>query len=185
MTERRKIMKDPSRVRVGEPLGLYAEGFRTELAQLGYAPVSVTLHLLMGHLSRWLAGQGLDGWALTPSLVDAYLAERRAAGYVNHRSVRGLQPLLGYLCRRGVVPQPVPPEATAVQQLLARYARYQACERGLAETTIRGNVDLVRPFLQGRDTGSGIDLGRLKAGDVTPSWWPAVMVRAVRRRRSW
>lgn len=54
-----------------------------------------------------------------------------------------------------------------MQQLLARYARYQACERGLAETTIRCNLDLVRPFLEGRDTGSGIDLGRLTAGDVS------------------
>jgi integrase/recombinase XerD len=161
-------MRDPSRVRVGEPLGSYAEGFRIELAQLGYAPVTVTLHLqMMGHLSRWLAGQGLDGWALTPTVVDAYLVVRRAAGYANHRSGRGLQPLLGYLRRREAIPRPVAPEATATERLLSRYARYLACERGLAETTIGCNVALVRPFLTGLDTAGGVDLRRLTAGDVT------------------
>jgi site-specific recombinase XerD len=121
----------------------------------------------MGHLSRWLAGQGLDGTALTSELVDAYLVARRAVGYVNHRSVRGVEPLLDYLRRREVAPWPVPSEGGPTERLLSRYAGYLARERGLAESTIRNNVELVRPFLADRGRAGDGDLRGLTAGDVT------------------
>jgi integrase/recombinase XerD len=162
-------MRDPSRVRVAGPLEPYAEGFRGELAERGYSPDAAAVHLqLMGHLSRWLASQGLDGAALTPAVVDAYLVERRSAQCANHRTGRALAPLLGFLRRQEVAPAPVLPSPTApVEMVLARYARYLAAERGLAETTIRRNVELVRPFLAGRDMGSQVDLEQLTAGEVT------------------
>ena len=50
---------------------------------------------------------------------------------------------------------------------MGRYARWLAVERGLAETTIRRNVELVRPFLAGRDIGGGMTLEHLRAADVT------------------
>ncbi len=161
-------MSDPLRVRVVGPLGPYVEGFRDDLARRGYPPSTVALHLqLMGHLSRWLAGRGLVASALTPAMVDGYLIERRAARYVGHRTARAFQPLLAYLRRREVVAEPPAPDATAVEALLARYACYLAGERGLAETTILRNVDLVRPFLADRDKAGGVDLDRLDAGEVT------------------
>ena len=162
-------MRDPSRVRVAGPLEPYAEGFRGELAERGYSPDAAAVHLqLMGHLSRWLAGQGLDGFALTPAVVDAYVAERRSARCANHRTSRALQPLLGFLQRREVAPAPVPPGPTApVEALLSHYARYLAGERGLAEATIRRNVELVRPFLAGLDTTGRGSVEQLSAGAVT------------------
>jgi len=161
-------MRDPSRVRVDGPLALHADGFRAELLQRGYAPVTVALHLqLMAHVGRWLAGQGLDAHALTSPVVDTYLRERRAAGYVNNRSIRGLAPLLDYLRRREVVPWPVPSEESPTEHLLSRYARYLAGERGLVEGTVHRNVDLVRPFLTGMGTAGDVDLRGLAAGDIT------------------
>lgn len=161
-------MKGSSRARVVGPLEPYAHGFRSELARRGYSPFTVVWHLyLMGHLSRWLAGRGLEVSALTSELVDAFVVERRAAGYVGHRSVRGLAPLLGYLQDLGVFVRPAPPAPSEVEELLARYARYLSEERGLAGTTIRRNVDLVRPFVAGLNTGAGVEVNRLGAGEVT------------------
>jgi integrase/recombinase XerD len=164
-----KTVRDASRVRVAGPLEPYAEAFRGELAGQGYSPDAAAVHLqVMGHLSGWLAGQGLGGSALTPAMVDAYVAERRSARCANHQTSRALAPLLGFLRRREVVPAPVPPSPTApVEMVLARYARWLAAERGLAEATIRRNVELVRPFLAGRERAGRVELEHLRAADVT------------------
>jgi integrase/recombinase XerD len=162
-----KIMRDPSRVRVEGPLAPYVDGFRVELAQQGYSGSTVAQHLrLMGHLSRWLAVRGLDGRAATPELVGAYLVQRRAAGYASLRSRRGLAPLLDYLRRYAGAPRAVPVERNPVERVLLRYARFLQSERGLVQSTIRRNVELVRPFLTGRVRADGDDLCGLTAGDV-------------------
>jgi site-specific recombinase XerD len=159
-------MRDPSRVRVAGPLEPYAEGFGGELAGQGYSPGAAAVHLqVMGHLSGWLAGQGLSGSALTPAVVDAYVAERRSARCANHRTSRALAPLLGFLRRQEVAP--VAPSPTApVEMVLGRYARWLAAERGLAETTIQRNVELVRPFVAGWERAGRVELKRLRAADV-------------------
>jgi site-specific recombinase XerD len=98
-------------------------------------------------------------------VVDAYFTQRRAAGYASHRTGRALEPLLGHLRARNVVPTPAPPSVTgAVEVVLARFVGYLAGERGLAESTIVRHVRLVRPFLEAGDVGG---LERLSAGDVT------------------
>jgi integrase/recombinase XerD len=38
--------------------------------------------LLMAHVSRWLAGEGLDVGGLSLDAAERFLAARRAAGYV-------------------------------------------------------------------------------------------------------
>jgi integrase/recombinase XerD len=162
-------MRDPSRVRVPGPLEPYAEGFRGELAERGYSPGAAAVQLqLMGHLSGWLTGRGLDSTGLTSALVDAYLAERRRLGCACHWTRRAVAPLLGFLRRRQVVPAEVTSgPAGAVEVLLGRYARWLAAERGLAETTIRRNVELVRPFVAGWEAAGRVALERLRAADVT------------------
>jgi integrase/recombinase XerD len=162
-------MTSPSWARVQGPLAPYADGFRVELERLGYTPLTAATHVrLMAHLSRWLARVGAEASGLTPALVEAYFAERRAAGYAGHVTGRGLRPLLGYLRRLGVVP-PVAPAAVATQEegLLARYRQYLLIERGLTETTADLNVRMVRPFLAGRATAEGeSDLEHVTAGEV-------------------
>ena len=163
-------MTNPSWARVEGPLGPYAEGFRAELARLGYTPLTAAGHVrLMAHLSRWLAKKGLVVSALTPATVEAYFAARRAAGYHNERTARALQPLMRYLQRLGVAPvcTPVVP-ATRAELLLAGYRDYLTVERGLAAKTVDLNVRLVRPFLQDRAaaTGGHLCLEQLTAGEV-------------------
>jgi site-specific recombinase XerD len=163
-------MRDPSRVRVSGPLACYADGFRGELAERGYSRGAAAVQLqVMGHLSGWLARRGLDGSGLTAAVVDAYLAERRGTGCASHWSRRALAPLLGFLRRRDVAPVlgTSGPEAGPVEALLGRYARWLASERGLAETTIRRNVGLVRPFVAGLRRADRVELEHLGAGDVT------------------
>src|SRR5437879_2208218 len=93
-------MGDPSRARVVGPLQQYAPGFVAELARLGYTANSASGQVfVMAHLSRWLAGEGLDAAGLTPQVAERFLAARRAAGYTLYLSVKALVPLLGYLRR--------------------------------------------------------------------------------------
>jgi integrase/recombinase XerD len=160
----------PCWARVCAPLAPYADGYRAELERLGYTPLTAAAHVrLMAHLSRWLSREGLQTSELTPATVDTYFVHRRAAGYVNERTARALQPLVGYLQHLGVVPTCVPAAAaTPVEQLLARYRDYLTAERGLAPTTVALNVRLVRPFLLERanKTEDDLDLERLTAGEV-------------------
>src|SRR5687768_7076089 len=161
----------PCWARVRGPLAPYAEGFRVELERLGYTPLTAATHVrLLAHLSRWLAREGVDASGLTPATVDAYFAERRAAGYVGHVTGRALQPLLGYLQRLGVLPAPAPEvPASPEERLLVRYRDYLTTERGLATATVELNVRMVRPFLLDRlrVRKGRLDLEQLTAGEVT------------------
>ena len=94
-----------TRARVSGPLGPYADGFRTVLAEWGYTPSSAAGQLqLMAHLSRWLADRGLDGNDLTSAVVEEFLQARRAAGYRQWLSTRGMAPLLDHLREVGIAP---------------------------------------------------------------------------------
>ena len=174
-------LTSPSWARVGGPLAPYAGGFRAELERLGYTPLTAATHVrLMAHLSRWLAREGVEAAGLTPAVIEAYFAERRAAGYAGHVTARALRPLAGYLRRLGVISPPAAAvAASAVERLLARYREYLLVERGLAGTTAELNVRMVRPFLAGRvqETDTGVDLGYLTAGEV------AALVVAQSRQR--
>ena len=44
----------------------------------------------MAHVSRWLAGEGLDLAGLTPEAANRFLAARRAAGYALYLSPKAL-----------------------------------------------------------------------------------------------
>jgi integrase/recombinase XerD len=161
-------MGDPSRARVTGPLQQYAPGFVAELARLGYTANSASGQMfVMAHLSRWLASEGLGAAGLTPQVAERFLAARRAAGYVLYLSPKALVPLLGYLRRLGVVPEPPPATATPVEALLGRYRRYLVTERGLVAETARGYADFVRPFLAGRQKAGSLDLAGLTAAEVT------------------
>jgi hypothetical protein len=139
-----------------------------ELARLGYKPNAAACQLqLMAHLSRWMDAGRLGPVALTPEVAGAFLAARRAEGYVMWLSPKALAPLLGFLRRLGVVPPPAPAPVTPAEALLGRYRRYLVTERGLAVVTARGYADMVRPFLAGREEAGGLALAELTAAEVT------------------
>jgi integrase/recombinase XerD len=153
---------------VGGPLEPHVTGFAEELRRQGYSRSSASQHVcFIAHLDRWMQaeGVGLDG--LNGSAIERYLAQRRAAGYVEYRSVRALQPLLEYLAPLGVLLVPQDPPPGPVEELLGRYRAWLLVERGVTPGTARGYVDCVRPFVAGRLQGGVLDLGGVTAGDVT------------------
>ena len=114
-------MGDPTRARMTGPLQRYAPGFVAELARLGYTANSASGQMfVMAHLSRWLAGEGLDAAGLTPGVAERFLAARRAAGYTLYLSPKALVPLLGYLRRAGRSP------GTGAGRRRLRWRRYWA-----------------------------------------------------------
>lgn len=161
--------EDPSRARVTGPLQPYAAGFVAELARLGYTNGSACGQMfLMAHVSRWLAGEGLDAGELTPGTAERFLAARRAASYAQLRTAKALQPLLGYLRRLGVVPGAPPPTPEGpVGELLARYRRYLVTERGVGAATAADYAAKTRPFLAARLEAGAAGLATLTAADVT------------------
>jgi len=143
----------------------YADGLRSELERLGYTPLSAAGHVrLAAHLSRWMIRRRSPVSALTPPTLDAYFAERRAAGYYNSLTARSLRPLLDYLQQLGVVAALGPVVATTpCELLLGRYRGYLLAERGLAASTVELNVRMARPFLADQVRADGqLDLRRLK-----------------------
>ena len=149
----------PSWARVEGPLAPYAQRFRSQLESQGYTLLTAAGHVrLMAHLSRWMAHQGLEVSALTPQRIEEYFADRRATGYVNERTAGALVPLVDFLDRSGVLP---PHEAAVpegpVEVLLTAFARYLRVERGLADSTVRLNVSLVREFVAEHVSGAHVD----------------------------
>lgn len=164
-------------VRVDGPLAGLRDGFRAELAVLGYTPLSAANWLrVMAHLSRWMAAERIDLGDLTPQCVGQFLAVRRECGYVCWLSERGLAPLLDYLRGQGVVPVPVAAVAGGpVGQILAGYRTYLAEERGLVAATICRYETDARLFLDRHVSA----LDSVTAGDVTGFVLAECAVRSV------
>jgi integrase/recombinase XerD len=158
-----------SGVRVTGPLSSYAAGFAAELTRLGYTPLSVQGQLrLVAHLSRWLAGEGLDATALAESRVEAFAVVRREAGYRAYRGSRALRPLLGYLRGCGVVAPPEPVRRTPAEEVLERFRGYLLGERGMSPKVAAGYVRLVAPFVIDRvDAAGEVDPRRVTSAEVS------------------
>jgi site-specific recombinase XerD len=121
----------------------------------------------VAHLDRWMQAARVGVGELSEPLIDRYLAERRAAGYVEYRSLKAMRPLLDYLAPPGVLPVPAQFRPDAVEELLGRYRDYLLIERGLTAGTVRGYTDFVRPFVATRLRGAVLNLAGMRAGDVT------------------
>jgi len=75
--------------------------------------------------------------------------------------------VLGHLRGRGIVPAPEEQTLSPTEVLLEQYRRYLTVERGLAAGTVRGYVDIVRPFVESRATAAGeVALSDLSPADV-------------------
>jgi site-specific recombinase XerD len=130
------------------PLVSYMDGLWSELLRLGYSPLSArNLLRVAAHMSRWLQARHLSSSDLTADRIDAFLHDRRAAGYVAWRTPKGLRAILGYLRSVGAVPPPDPPRDEPQGRLLNAYESYLLEERGLAAATVDGYLRSVRTFL--------------------------------------
>src|SRR5437899_12099893 len=62
------------KVRVLGPLALHADGVRSELSRLGYAPGTAENHVrVMAHLSQWMADEGVRPSELSQDRVEQFL----------------------------------------------------------------------------------------------------------------
>jgi integrase/recombinase XerD len=164
-------MTDPSRTRVSGPLASFASGFADRLVRQGYTPHSAVSQMrLMAHVSRWLSDEGLDAHDLRDREVRRFVHARRTAGYTTLLTGKAMKPILRYLREQGAAPPPVPPTPDGpMEETLDRYRRFLLVERGVKDTTARGYLDAVRPFLYRRSPadGSHLDLKELGVADVT------------------
>lgn len=150
------------------PLEPHVTGFAEELRRQGYSRSSASQHVcFIAHLDRWMQAADVGLEQLSGPVVERYLAQRRAAGYVEYRSMKALRPLLEYLAPLGVLPIPPDVAPGPVEELLGRYRAWLLVERGVTPGTARGYVDCVRPFVAGRLHGGVLDLAGVTAGDVT------------------
>jgi len=121
---------------VGGPLGRFADGFRSELARLGYTPGSAEIQVWwMGRLSRWMAVEGVAVHELDERSVAQFL-EVEESRRRRMPTVRTLAPLLGWLRDQRLVSPAATTWPTPVDELLGRYRRWLVDGRGLAERTI-------------------------------------------------
>ena len=181
-------MKEPSRVRVTGPLEPFAGGFVAVLEEAGYRPAAAAVQLrLLAHLSEWLGREGLGPADLREPEVERFRREH----VVRYASLRGLAvsmaPLLGYLRELRVAPTAEQVPLTVAEELLDRYRRYLIVERGLTPGTVRGYVDLVRPFVESRANRSGeLDLWScLPRGTCSGSCWRRLSSDRGSRRSCW
>ncbi len=162
-----KDVKEPNRVRVVGPLAAYADGFRSELAERGFAPASATRQLeLMANVSRWLADDGLAVGGLSPERVEAFVSARRQAGY---RSGARPDRLVRYLWSVGAAPAPPATggEVCGTDLLLERYRGYLVAERNLATLTVRPYMRVARLFVSSASCAGELDVGRLTTAEVS------------------
>ncbi len=149
------------------PLAGFANGFRAELAELGYTPDGVVRKLWeVGRLSDWMVAKGLEPEGLTSERV-AEFSVFCAGGALRSVGPRTLRPLMGYLRLLGVVPAPEV-GATRLDELLGCYRHWLVEDRGLANRTVDRYQKTARRFLGSRvaSVGStGVD--GLNGSDVT------------------
>ena len=156
-----------SRVEVTGPLAPFVEAFEAELSDRGYAPRTIVNHVRqVGWLSRWLEASGSTAAALSSERVEQFCEARRASGRGGACSPRGLMLLMDMLRGLGVVEAESPASVdSSAERLLASFADYLLCERGLAAGTVLAYVGYARRFLAG--LAGGGELSGVTAGEVT------------------
>jgi site-specific recombinase XerD len=133
-------------------MGPHVEGYRAWLAGRGYAPWTVVNMLtVLGHLGRWMSGEGL----VTAELGEDAMAAFVAAGRGRAMGPRAMRPLLSYLREAGVTPAAEPPQAP-LEVLLGDYRVWLARERGLAAATVARYEITARRFLQQQAMTGGV-----------------------------
>jgi integrase/recombinase XerD len=150
------------------PLAAYADGFRDELAGLGYTTTGVVRKLWeFGRLSDWMVAASVGASELTAGRVQEFVA---AHAQVGERPIgpRTLRPLLRHLRDLGVAPAETI-GATPVEQLVSRYRAWLVEDRGLAARTVGRYQATARRFLEWRGpaVGGGCGVEDLSGTEVT------------------
>jgi integrase/recombinase XerD len=162
------MTNDPRRVRISGPLAEHAVSFGEALLKRGYPFDRAARHVQpLAQLSRWMERQGLGEPHLSEERVAEFLETRRADGYYEHPSLPWVLRLLGLVPGLDLV-RTEPAPLTPVESVVAEYAQYLRRERGLANTTVRGYLDVAKLFLSRWVALEGdLDLSQVGAKTVT------------------
>jgi hypothetical protein len=144
------MLIDLSRVRVSGPLSAFATGFADHMTRQGYSPSQTRMQLwLLNRLSNWLASEGLVVGELRAKEVEQFQLSRYEAGYRFLRSIRAMQPILGYPHGRFGIQSPFLPMPLAYRHRLRGkrivIARQPPCP-----------TDLKKPPLPNGNGGDGL-----------------------------
>ncbi len=143
--------------RMAGRLGPQVQGYRSWLAQRGYAPETVRNMLKdLGQLGRWMSGEGLEVSQLDEDAVVAFLAGQRAAGRRRVPGTRAMVPLLSFLRTAGAVPPAAAAPLTPMGVLLGEYRDWLVGERGLAAATVARYERTARRFLAQRAVSGAV-----------------------------
>jgi site-specific recombinase XerD len=156
-----------TQVRVRGPLAPFRALYKEKLEQVGYTPLSVVNELRqLAHLSRWLEGRGMGVEGLGRDVIAQFLAVRRVTVGAKASSSLSLSLLLEVLRGAGAVEEePVAPEASGAEALLASFRHYLLTERATSAQTADAYLLRARRFLAVNAPDG--DLAGLRAGDVT------------------
>lgn len=170
---------EPKKKRSANPVTALSNGLEENLQRQGYEVGTIwKQRRLFNDLLIWLDGQQLAMADLTVAKVDRFMADRRAAGVRKLKTRKALGAILVYLRGLGLVPPPENPvEDGPAGEILERYTRFLAVERGLTTAAILRYVGCLRPFLDRQTRDGNLDLASLTSSDVTSfvvAWCPSV-----------
>ena len=152
------------------PLTPFKAGFAAELRRLGYAPsVSEQSGAAHGRPEPLARGRGLGVRTnYSPADVERFAGGPSRRRLPRHFSTQALVPLLAYLRELGAVPRRrlAPTPAGPVEELLWRYRRYLAVERGLSERRCFATWARSTPS-SSRAVDGELELSRLSAADIS------------------
>ena len=150
------------------PLGPYIDPYAAEMRGERYSQQTSEKQIrVVADFSRWLGKRGIQVQEITAELVQPYLRARARRQLPTGNEASALRRLLGMLIRKGVIPAPVLPAATAADQLQSEFRLYLQQERALASTTQDSYLGFVSEFLRERFGVGPVDLSGLCAADVT------------------
>jgi integrase/recombinase XerD len=142
------------------PLAPFVAGYRRCLEQRGHSSRSVRERVqVVGRLSRWLVAEGLSVAELTPERAEQFLVAWRAVGRQRVPTMRTLLPLFDHLREQRVLAREQALPVTPLEELLRRYGRYLADDRGLAPLTVLRYVRMAKRFLVRRASQTGGETG--------------------------
>ena len=173
------MLTEPKKRRGKNPVTALSIGFEEGLRRQGYALGTIwKQRKLLNDLIGWLQSQQLTMDDLSMDQVDRFMADRRAAGVRKLKTRKALGPILDHLRGLGLVPAAeTPVEDDPAQIILHRYRRFLTTERGLATVTAGRYIACLRPFVDHRISGDGLDLESLTPTDVTAfvvAWCPCL-----------